>query len=162
MNEPGAHECRSDLDIPVPLEQAWAVLADFARWGEWNSFVVEVRGAERPQLGLLVHLDVRWHDGGKVVAAEEIVEVIDEPTRKGFRWDYRGLPARLGLVRGSRLIVLEARGPQACCYHSYERFRGPFVGFLSMAKIQDGFDRMATGLAKACASTNEPSGSRLG
>ena len=38
------HQIRAESIIPASPEQVWAVLADFARYGEWNPLNLEVDG----------------------------------------------------------------------------------------------------------------------
>ena len=38
------HQIRAESIVPASPEQVWAVLADFARYGEWNPLNLEVDG----------------------------------------------------------------------------------------------------------------------
>jgi hypothetical protein len=145
-------EVAGEIPVGVPLEQAWKILSDLPGWSAWNPFVTAVHGATRPVVGARVRLDVRWQGGSRAPrTAVEVVEVIDDATRRGFRWDLRGPLHRLGLLRSSRLIAVERVGPDACRYRSEERFTGPLVRLLPVARLRDGFDRMAAAFAAECA-----------
>jgi hypothetical protein len=146
-----AAEYHHEVPVAVPVEQAWELLADLSRWSEWNPFVVRVVGARRPVLGAVVELDIRWGDGSRGRAREQVVELVDADGRLGFRWAYRGVWARLGLVRGTRLVAVERVDERSCRYLSGERFEGLFTPLLPMAKIRDGFDRMGAAFAETCA-----------
>ncbi|HLT37844.1 MAG TPA: SRPBCC family protein, partial [Enhygromyxa sp.] len=143
-------ECHISVEVPIPLERAWALLSNFAGWPEWNPFVTRVHGARAPSVGARVQLDVRWADGSGIKSSNEIVEVIDGGTRRGFRWAYRGPLQQLGLLDTNRLIAVEYVSPDSCRYLSDERFTGPLTPLLPIDRIRDGFDRMAAGFASAC------------
>ena len=41
------HRISTEIVIPAPAGRVWAVLADFARYSEWNPLNLEVRGEAR-------------------------------------------------------------------------------------------------------------------
>ena len=49
-----ARPIQTEILIPVPPPAVWAVLTDFARYGEWNDFVRYVEG--HPQAGARVRI----------------------------------------------------------------------------------------------------------
>jgi hypothetical protein len=44
-----AHELTTDIEIRAPATRVWAVLTDFARYPDWNPFILAVHGAVLPQ-----------------------------------------------------------------------------------------------------------------
>ncbi|HEX7739100.1 MAG TPA: SRPBCC domain-containing protein [Marmoricola sp.] len=140
--DPGA-----EIDIDAPLEHVWAVMLDVGSYGEWNPFVERVECTGEPHVGQPIRLHVRWANGSTVVSPERISEIT--PPADGsacLAYVYEGMPARLGLVRGTRYQRLTALPDGRTHYATVEEFRGPLVRFAGPGRVAEGFARHAAGL----------------
>ena len=70
----------------------------------------------------------------------------DGSTTALLSYVYEGLPARLGLVRGTRHQRLTQRPGEPTTYDTVEEFTGPLVRLAGPARVADGFRRHAEGL----------------
>ncbi len=148
MSNPSA-----SITIDAPLVVVWEVMLDVERYGEWNPFVERVECRTPPQVGDPLVLHVRWANG-KTTRSPERISEIEPPATHGvvstarLSYVYEGLPARLGLVRGTRHQRLrqEARGPTS--YDTVEEFSGPLVRFAGPARVAEGFARHAAALKR--------------
>src|SRR5690242_13109610 len=124
---PGA---RAEID--APLETVWAVMLDMTSYGEWNPFCFRADCPSPPKPGDPIRLHVRWANGRTTTSPERISQVVEPyddsgTTRALLAYDYEGLPARLGLVRGTRLQNLSQVPGGRCTYDTVELFSGPLV-----------------------------------
>ena len=141
----------ASISIDAALEVAWAVMLDTERYAEWNPFVERVECPVPPSVGDPIVLHVRWATGGTTRSPERI-SAIEPPSTEGdvttarLSYVYEGLPARLGLVRGTRHQRLrqEAGGPTT--YDTVEEFTGPLVRLAGPGRVAEGFRRHAAGL----------------
>ena len=70
-----------------------------------------------------------------------------EPERRAtLAYVYEGLPARLGLVRGTRFQRLTQRAGGPTIYDTVEEFSGPLVPLAGPARVEAGFKRHAEAL----------------
>lgn len=75
------HSIRTEALIPASPVKVWAVLADFARYGEWNPLNLEARGEAR--LGAKVKMVFRnLAAGGDAVVRQTVRIVSAEPGRE--------------------------------------------------------------------------------
>jgi hypothetical protein len=142
----------ASISIDAPLAVVWEVMLDTERYGEWNPFVERAEGRVPPTAGDPIVLHVRW-TSGKTTRSPERISAIDPPatdpdgvTTATLSYVYEGLPAKLGLVRGTRHQRLrqEPGGPTA--YDTVEEFTGPLVRFAGPGRVAEGFRRHAAGL----------------
>jgi hypothetical protein len=138
--------------VDAPLELVWEVMLDTAAYGQWNPFVFRAECPTPPRVGDPIVLHVRWANG-RTARSPERVTAIEPPASDSsgavaarLVYDYEGLPARLGLVRGTRHQRLrqERGGPTA--YDTVEEFSGPLVRFAGPARVAEGFRRHAEAL----------------
>jgi hypothetical protein len=143
----------ASISVDAPLDVVWAVMLDTERYAEWNPFVERVECPVPPSVGDPVVLHVRWANG-RTTRSPERISAIEPPITHGavtaarLSYVYEGLPARLGLVRGTRHQRLrqEAGGPTS--YDTVEEFSGPLVRFAGPGRVTDGFRRHAAALKK--------------
>ena len=94
---------------------------------------------------------MRWPNG-RTSRSPERVTVVEPPYaergihRATLAYVYEGLPARLGLVRGTRYqrLTQEVGGPTV--YDTVEEFSGPQVPLAGPARVEAGFRRHAEAL----------------
>lgn len=138
-------------DIDAPLEVVWQVMLDTASYGEWNPFVVRADAPSPPSVGDPIRLHVVFA-GGRTAVSPERITVLDAPYDDGvvrratLAYVYEGLPARLGLVRGTRWQRLSQLPGGSTRYDTVEEFSGPLVRLAGPARVEDGFRRHAAAL----------------
>lgn len=75
------HQIRTEALISAPPEKVWAVLADFARYSEWNPLNLEARGEAR--VGAKVPMVFRnLPAGGEGLIRQTVRIVAAEPGRE--------------------------------------------------------------------------------
>ncbi|MBO9522364.1 MAG: SRPBCC domain-containing protein [Nocardioidaceae bacterium] len=144
---------RARVTIDAPLETVWAVMMDIAAYGEWNPFLFKAECPSPPEPGDPIRLHVRWANGRTTTSPERISQVVppydDHGTARALlAYVYEGLPARLGLVRGTRLqqLTQEPGGPTT--YETVEEFSGPLVPLAGPKRVAEGFQRHAEALRR--------------
>jgi hypothetical protein len=128
----------TDVTIRATPEQVWAVLTDFTKYPEWNSFIREVAG----DIAIGARLRVRIHPpGGRPMTFRPTVRAVS-PNRE-LRWlGHLGVP---GLFDGEHVFELHPTGTHDTRVSHREEFRGllvPLVPNGVFARIRDGFARM--------------------
>jgi hypothetical protein len=135
---------KAAADIDAPIERVHAIMMDFARYREWNPFVVGITGEAR--VGGILTLDVRFHDGQRSRTREQI-EVLTTPgDRAELTYRFLGPLATFRLVRATRRQVITRLGEDRTRYETEESFTGLLTAFLPRAGIQRGFDDHARAL----------------
>ncbi|WP_067442061.1 SRPBCC domain-containing protein [Nocardioides jensenii] len=141
----------ASVEIDAPLDVVWRVMLDTASYPEWNPFVVRADCAE-PRVGQPIVLHVRWANG-KGTRSPERISVLEPPrtdregtTRATLAYVFEGWPAKLGLVKGTRLQRLTQRPGGPTTYDTVEQFTGPMVKYAGPGRVADGFRRHAQGL----------------
>jgi hypothetical protein len=135
---------RAAADIEAPIERVHAIMLDFARYGEWNPFVVAITGEAR--VGAVLTLDVRFYNGLRARSRERIDVLESAGDRAELTYRFLGPLDRFGLVRGSRRQLLTRLGEGRTRYETEERFTGLLVAFLPRKGIQRGFEDHARAL----------------
>jgi hypothetical protein len=149
-----AHPSAS-VEIDAPIERVWEVMLDTASYGEWNPFVERAECAVPPRVGEPIVLHVRWANG-RTTTSPERISLIEPPHDEGgvrratLAYVYEGLPAKLGLVRGTRYqrLAQDEGGPTR--YDTVEEFSGPLVKLAGPGRVAEGFRRHAEALKHRC------------
>ena len=150
---------RAAVDIDAPIEQVWAVMLDTGAYAEWNPFVVRADCATPPKVGEPITLHVKWANGRGTTSPERISaveppEADDHGVRRAtLAYVYEGLPAKLGLVRGTRFQRLSQAPGGPTRYETVEEFSGPLVPLAGPKRVEDGFRRHAAALKARCEGT---------
>ena len=138
--------------IDAPLAVVWEVMLDTGRYGEWNPFVERAECPTPPSVGDPIVLHVRWANG-RTTRSPERISAIEPPatdeagvTTARLSYVYEGLPAKLGLVRGTRHQRLRQEPGGPTSYDTVEEFSGPLVRFAGRERVAEGFRRHAAGL----------------
>ena len=147
---------RASIEIDAALDEVWAVMLDTASYADWNPFVVRAECAADPQVGDPIVLHVRWANGRGTTSPERI-SVLESPhddeegvRRATLAYVYEGLPAKLGLVRGTRFQRLSQAPGGPTRYDTVEEFSGPLVRLAGPKRVEDGFRRHAEALKRHC------------
>ena len=146
---------RASVDIDAAIDRVWAVMIDTGSYAEWNPFVVRAECATPPKVGDPIKLHVRWADGRGTTSPERISEVSPPEDVGGVRratlaYVYEGLPAKLGLVRGTRLQRISQAPGEPTRYETVEEFSGPLVPLAGPRRVEEGFRRHAEALKARC------------
>ncbi|WP_139982863.1 SRPBCC domain-containing protein [Nocardioides litoris] len=140
------------VDIDAPLAVCWQVVLDTDAYAAWNPFVVRAETPQPPAVGNPIVLHVRWAGGGRARSPERISAIeppttgADGTTTARLSYVYEGLPARLGLVRGTRHQRLTQRAGGPTTYDTVEELSGPLVRLAGPGRVADGFRRHAEAL----------------
>lgn len=107
-------------DIDAPPERVWAVLADTARYGEWNPFVRRFDGTIA--VGERIAVDLQL-PGRKVTSMRPTVVVAQDG--RTFEWlGHVGVP---GVFDGRHRFLVEAAGAGRTRFVQSERLSGALV-----------------------------------
>lgn len=137
--------------IDAPLETVWAVMMDTDAYGEWNPFLFRAECPTPPRPGDPIVLHVRWPNG-RTTRSPERISIVDPPRTEGgttlatLAYVYEGVPAKLGLVRGTRFQRLSQVSGGPTVYDTVEEFSGPLVPLAGPGRVADGFRRHAEAL----------------
>ena len=138
------HVIRSDtFEIDAPIKLVWDVLADVARYGEWNPFT-QCEGADL-KVGSPIHLDVTL--GLYRRKQTEWISAVEPPNL--LSWSMRiGAPFLLDSLREQRLTAL--RGTR-CAYCSTDALNGlltPLVMVSFASIVRRGFNDVGAALKR--------------
>lgn len=137
--------------IDAPLETVWSVMMDTDAYGEWNPFLFRAECPTPPRPGDPIVLHVRWPNG-RTTRSPERISIVDPPRTEGgttlatLAYVYEGVPAKLGLVRGTRFQRLSQVTGGPTVYDTVEEFSGPLVPLAGPGRVADGFRRHAEAL----------------
>ena len=81
---------------------------------------------------------------------------MDGVRRATLAYVYEGLPAKLGLVRGTRHQRLSQAPGGPTRYETVEEFSGPLVPLAGPKRVEDGFRRHAEALKARCEQSTRP------
>lgn len=131
------------VEYGAPAHEVWAVLTDFASFGEWNPFIVALSGqlAEGERL----EATLKRPDGKPMRFRPQVLRV--SPARQ-IRWLGRVGPG--GLFDGEHYFVLEPAEDGTTRMVHGERFTGllvPFMGSL-IAETEQSFEAMNAALGE--------------
>jgi hypothetical protein len=124
--------------IDAPPERVWAILADTASWGDWDSGVVRVEGEAAPGRKLKITSELNPKRAYPVKVAD-----FDPPRRMSW---VGGVP--LGLFRGVRTYTLSPEGEGHTRFDMREEFTGPLLPLIwrTMPDMSASFEQFARGL----------------
>lgn len=136
--------------INAPLEHVWSVLTDFARYGEWNTFVPSMQATLQVGSPLTMSVQMRKGLRVKISATVSLIE-----THHRLAWTPR-MPA--WFLKSERFQVITALDAHTTRYWTQEIFTGaasPLLTLLLSKDLRRGFMNVARDLkARAEASTN--------
>jgi hypothetical protein len=124
--------------IDAAPKRVWDVLADTARWSDWDSGVLGVEG----EAGEGNSIKIRSELNPKRSYPVKVIE-FERPRRMAWRG---GVP--LGLFTGIRSYTLTPEGEGRTRFDMREEFSGPLLPLIwrTMPDMTDSFRQFATGL----------------
>jgi hypothetical protein len=135
------------VDIDAPAERVWSILTDLDAYADWNPFTPRIETDFVVGHPIVLHVSF---DGAK--PRQQIEELRRWAPGEQLCWGMTMGPA--WFFRAERVQRVEVLGPARCRYISEDAFAGlfsPVVEALFGPKVQRGFDRMATALARRAA-----------
>jgi hypothetical protein len=148
----GLAEASARIDAPAPT--VWGIMVDLQSYGQWNPFILSVKGpaGRAARIGDPILLRVRFGNGGEYDSPERIVNVdppvkgVDGVIRARLEYEYYNWLHKLGLIRGRRTQTLTQAPGESTVYETWERIHG-LAGFLIPNRaIEGGFRRHANAL----------------
>jgi hypothetical protein len=136
-------ELTSTIEIDAPPEQVWAVLTDFASYGEWNPFIRSIEGEAAVGARLKARITP---PEGRAMAFKPTVKAADAP--RELRWLGRLLVP--GIFDGEHRFQLEPLDGDRTRFIQSERFSGVLVSLSgnALAKTERGFEEMNEALKR--------------
>lgn len=134
-------EIRTEIEIAASTQRVWEVLADFARYPEWNPFIREAKGESKEGSRLEIHITTP--SGAKRTYEPRVTKV--EQGRE-LRW----LGKVPGFLSGEHIFTLEERAGRTLLIHR-EVFGGLLTSFFGKSLDEDvkaGFEEMNRALKK--------------
>ncbi len=113
-------EIRTEIEINASASRVWSVLADFARFPDWNPFVVRVEG--EPKAGERLKIDVQLPGSSMLKFTPD---VLTADVDRELRWVGK-LP--LGAFRGEHFYIIEPKDEGSVRFIHGELFSGWLVG----------------------------------
>jgi len=129
------------VEIDAPAKRVWQIVSDFARYAEWNPFIV--RAAGEPRVGERLHITITAPGMKPVSFRPRVLDV--EPGRL-IRW--KGEFKLPGLFDGRHALIVEPLDGGRSRFTTHEDVSGillPFAGKV-MTASQQGFELMARAL----------------
>ncbi len=129
------------VEIDAPAERVWQVVSDFARYPDWNPFIVRAEG--KPHIGERLEITIAAPDMKPVNFRPRVLDV--EPGRL-IRW--KGKFKLPGLFDGRHALIVDPLDGGRSRFTTHEDVTGillPFVGKV-MTASQQGFELMARAL----------------
>jgi hypothetical protein len=112
-------ELVEEIDVAAPPDAVWAVLTDFAAYGEWNPFVVAIEG--EPRVGERLRVRLQPPGARALTIRPRLLEVTPD---RALRW--LGHLGVRGLFDGEHSFELVPNGAGTHFVHR-ERFTGALV-----------------------------------
>lgn len=126
------------VEIDAERDPVWEILLDTAAYPDWDSGVLEVRGAVAPGRKIKLVSEV---NPGRAFPLK--VTEVTPPSRMVWTG---GMP--LGLFRGVRTFTLEGLGERRTRFTMREDYSGPMQGLIgrSIPDLGPSFEQFAQGL----------------
>ena len=109
-------EVRTEIEIAAAPDVVWSILADTARWSEWDPYLTRLAGEIAD--GSTIHANVRMADGSESEWDSDI-----DVVRVNERLSWRG-GDDAGDVRANHIFEIEPRDG-GCLFVHRETFAGP-------------------------------------
>ena len=136
------HLIDTRIEIAAPPGRVWGVLTDFARFPEWNPFIIRIEGTPEP--GALLRVEIKPPGRSAMTFTPKILAA-----RPGEELRWRGRLLLPGIFDGEHAFELEDQGG-TCSFRQSERFSGLLVPLLGGALVatERGFEAMNAALKR--------------
>ena len=126
------------IEIDAPAERVWQVVSDFARYPEWNPFIVRAAGV--PRVGQRLDLTIV---APGLKPASFRARVLNLEAGRLIRW--KGEFKLPGLFDGRHALIVDPLDDGRSRFTTHEDVSGILLPFLGkvMAASQQGFELMA-------------------
>jgi len=144
--DPTARTIATEIFIARDIADVWAVLVDFAAYGQWNPYIVRIDGEAKAGTVITVHA-ARMELQPALAQNIDLVSIFPYT----MRWQ-GGLPDRSEFA-GDHWFVLDAAGPDETRLKHYEHFTGsrvPQFGAGDEAAVVRNFERFNRALKARC------------
>jgi len=143
----------ASAEIDAPAERVWQVVSDFARYPEWNPFIVRAAGDQRPGANLEIKIVA---PGMRAVTFKP--RVLDVRPGRLIRW--KGKLLVPGLFDGRHALTVDPIGDARSRFTTHEEVTGILVPFLGkvMRASQQGFEQMARAVKARAEGADAPAG----
>mgnify|MGYP001049607691 CR=1 FL=1 len=154
MQQKSKYVVEERILIDADVHTVWRHMTDWDAYHQWNPFIVGVDYQVDGQGQVTtMKFQLRWPDGKTGTSVEQMVR--SSPPQNGTAelvYKYATLPARLGLLRATRIQQLRQQGSQTA-YYTREDFSGMLARFVPITAVQQGFAAQAQALAAVSAQT---------
>lgn len=113
----------TQITIEAGPDKVWAVLMDFENYGEWNPFIISIKGSAT--VGFQLDNELRMNDKKSMKFQPEVL-VMEE--QKEFRW--KGKMFVKGLFDGEHYFKLQSNGDGSTTLTHGENFTGLLTGLI--------------------------------
>jgi len=112
----------TEIIINASAEKVWGILTDFAKFPEWNPFIVSIEG--NPEVGTRLRTELKSGNGTSVFKPKVLVA----DKNKTFEW-IGSLPIP-GLFNGQHLFKIEPIENNRVKFIQSEQFSGLLAGLI--------------------------------
>lgn len=141
-------EIQTEIHIPAPPSEVYAVLLDLASWPRWNPSVARIEGAARIGEKLRLHLALR--PGKRPLPVAATITRLGPELGIEWRGGFPGVPALLDI---HHYFLIEPEGEGTRFIHG-ERFEGLLARALWRSiepRVRPNYARTNEGLRRALA-----------
>lgn len=128
-----AKHIHTEIDIDASPREVWNILADNARYPEWNPYHVRVDG--ELEVGASLSLEIHKPNGERIEIEPRVLRIV--PQRE-LTWG-GGIP---GIFYGEHVFELAPRGRTGTRLVHRESFKGIAIPFASLDAIEEGYRQM--------------------
>jgi hypothetical protein len=130
----------TQVQINAGIEAVWKALTGTAQWGDWNPFVLEVKG--KAQVGGRLKVTLRMGKGAPMLFRPWVMAV-----RPGAELRWVGRVVGPWFFSGEHYFLMEPKDGGTLVTHG-EKFRGIFTFLLNMDQVHENFVALNEGLKK--------------
>jgi hypothetical protein len=136
-------ELKTEAEIQARTEHIWEILTDFARYAEWNPFLLSVHGGLT--VGNVLHVHAGASSGRQFEYRPRVLAV-----ERGKEFSWRAHFVTDGLFSGDQFFRLHALGDESTRLVHGARFKGWLVKYMGnfLTDVARGFVGMNQALKR--------------